>query len=802
MKKEIFLLMIFLVFLPFSSAIIDDCNKQCLVEGSSLGTCRTECDSYETQAGGVAGCTTVGTASIIIGTTSIERYQNDEPYIDQDEDDPDWIWIIRNLKQNRATSLVNTSDESTHTGPIIGVKNKFDATSLANENQPLSVGGQYCFPGNIVCFTYEENTVSLYAAYKVRYTTADLSSYYASWSSKPTILIESLDVSDGIRTQRANYDIPNITSDVETDKIWLAYNNSNYVAIFYEDNNNNKQLAGHVLVDQTTDNVNIADINYQQTKDTNVQINLKGSSGTADNLDIVLDILGDIGLVATDGYDDVTISLSHAASGNFDGIGITPGVAESSEIVWRSSDIGTKTVNLMTLYGLQILNPYGNGASDTISLQIPADQVKAKIKLSKTHSLTTNTTTVTSTTPEQLDPLEPTLASELTSLRDNNIIVVGEPCTNALVPALFGITCTDWILQPEQAMIKIVRNGNNSALLVTGTSAEYIQKAVNVLTEDYDKLEGSEVRIISQKREEVNSSQDLFGSLNRALTDLSSRDFDSLSRESVIVSERSSFSLNLSRYPYPFLLGNSYNKLKIVYSEKGNIQDSLGAYAIAESLANFTGRTVFTTVNQSTSGTETSEEREEIPLGSSLGEENYFNSYFTATQDFENRFFGTKYRVHDQVVLFNNGPSVETSLSSSEDAYGTSAYIELKEGYLRYYYVFDEAIKLEDATPDGSFPMKFLDEDLLITEVANENFLSEHGQEYLLNVGESVEVEDNSVTLEGASTAGVVLNLNGQEEIINYGIRRSVEELNIKPVAGFTQSAAKCCCFNVFSYFR
>ena len=343
MRNLFIFLLIFLSLVSVSNALVNDCNKQCLITGYASGACRTSCDPYESYIGDVADCTAVGTLSLIIGTGSIQSYFDKDPYISQDKDNPDWIWMLKDLDLNKQTDVTNTTDDTQHSGPIVAVKNKFDATSLATGTglkSAITVGSSYCLPGGNICIKYDSDTVSSYSSYQIKYTTADFSSIFPSgWSAKPTILIDSLDYTEGLLTQRANYDLPNITTDVKTDKIWIAYNTSNYLAIFYEDGSNNKQLAGHVLMNEASDNTNIADINYLTTKDTNIQINIKGNSGTADNLDILLDILGEIGLPATNGYDDVTISLSHAASGNFDGIGVTPGTAESSEITWRSSEI-------------------------------------------------------------------------------------------------------------------------------------------------------------------------------------------------------------------------------------------------------------------------------------------------------------------------------------------------------------------------------------------------------------------------------------------------------------------------------
>ena len=421
----------------------------------------------------------------------------------------------------------------------------------------------------------------------------------------------------------------------------------------------------------------------------------------------------------------------------------------------------------MNLYGVQILAPFTYGASDTVSLEIPGDQQKANILITNTHTSSQNTTTVTTSTPEKQQPAIPVISSEVSNLRDYNLILVGGPCANPLVPAVFGMQCTDWNFTRGESIIQLTRNGENYALLVAGTTLEDTQEALDVLIKQ--KLQGSSVKI---------------------------------KRNKVEVMEKVQGVLNLSKYPYPFILSNNYNKLKIVYGDSANIQDSFGAVKLGKALANLTGSTVVTYTNQTISETVSDVDKEEIPLGSSLGSESFFGPYFTPTPVFKNRFKGVTYTIHDEVMFYGDGPSLETSLSSSDDAYGATSYLELKPGNLRYYYVFDDAIQLSTSTPDASITIKFLENALTITDVEKNRILVEEGKEYILDVGDNITVNNKKVVLEGVTSTTVVLDINGEKEIIDHGIRRKVQGLWIKPIAGFTNAPAACCCFDVLSYFR
>ncbi len=89
------------------------------------------------------------------------------------------------------------------------------------------------------------------------------------------------------------------------------------------------------------------------------------------------------------------------------------------------------------------------------------------------------------------------LDTEIDSIKEQNIIVVGGPCVNMAAAELLGwpLKC-DNDFEPGKAKIKLFDNGNNTALLVAGYSVYDTTMACRVLVNyaDYN-LTGSEIEV-------------------------------------------------------------------------------------------------------------------------------------------------------------------------------------------------------------------------------------------------------------------------------------------------------------------
>ena len=764
MHKAIILLVVLLIIHLVSAQ--DSCHDQCIMTGYSSGTCRQSedsCFSYESPIKGIANCTAIGKASMIIGSGVIDTYSDGNAYIDEDATAPDWIWVLKNLKSNEATNIADTSDASQHSGILIGVKNKFTAKSVGSTTtkDAYSVGESVCLPGSSLCIKFDSLTVSNYSSYAIKKETADLSSINSTWSSKSTILIQSIDDADGLNLQIG----PNIT----TDKIWLAQNYSDFITIAYEDSGNVKQPAADIQM--TGNSVNIADINYQNTKGDDVQINLDGNAATQDNLNIVIDIIGDEGLAKTNGYDDLTIQLSHAASGDFDGIGDTPSLAETSEISWRSTNIGKKTNDLLTAYGIKILAPNTNGESDKVLLEMPGNQVKAKIKIMG-QGTSTSENIVTQNTTAKEGP-SPVTASEIDNFRNYNLILIGGPCANPLVTALFGLTCVDWLLSPGQGIIALNKNGDYyTSMLIAGTTADDT-KAVSDFIVNSQPLNGTSVII---KNGKVSSTEKAAG-------------------------------LELAEFPKPFIVNADYNEMLVVLGDNADIRDAEVAVKVMSRLIKETGRNEVVITNTTEELTTTSGVEDEIPLGNNIADTGLFTKILAKTeigtlQDREVTIGTQNYNVRDKLVLFNSGPIVQTSLTAPDDNYGSSPYLELPEGRLRYYYTFEEAADLSTLSSSNPLEIELLGNEVSVSSVTASSMIVEAANAYLFNVGESVNVGTRKVSLLDVNPTRFIVSVDGNQSIVIVDERKTINGVNIIAHALFSEEKSSCCCFDVLAYFR
>lgn len=782
MKKRLILiisLLLFLVPLTYS----DSCNSACIKKAYSSGLCSSKCESNITIPG-AADCPKFGQAVLVIGTESINKYENAESYISDDIEEQEWTWILRNLKTKASTYIRDTTDDTKHTGPIIGIKNNFLADTLSSTPNPaVKAGGKFCLPEEYLCINFISLTPNTYADYEISKTTVDLSSFNTSWSSKAAIYINSITDSNGLRLQQAGWDFT-FASDATTDKIWIINNGSSYAGIFYEDSANAKKLAGYINMNSGSIDKNIADINYQNTKDTNIQIDLRGDFGTANNLDLGLDILGEEGSTSTDGNDDIVVNLMHTANNDFQGFGTTSASAEEVDLVWASTNIGKKEVDLRTLYGIIIKNPKQNADSDKVQLEIPDNQVYANVSLTGKSTLAL-TSPIENKTKVLGDIIpEPMLASEVIGKQDYNIIYVGGPCANPLVEEYNEFPkCSTWNLNQGEAMIKLAKNGKNTAMLVAGTTAEDTRMATQFFKDKFPKLKKLEGKTIMLKK----------GNITKMLGE--------------------TFDVDFSDYPYPFVLNGKLTNTLFVFGDKAKSDDTIGASDMASALMKITRNTVL--LGNKTEGIiGTAATSYKIPLGNNIGDANYFSKLLTSgdiqtLRQGRVQLGGEDIPIHDTVELYNSGPVVQTSLSSNDFSYGSDVVLELAQGRLRYYYVFDKEVDLTQISASKSLDIKFLNSEFSITEIDTNKITVQSAIEHFLNIGDVVKINNDQVKLVDIGDTGEInieanVSNNFTRKILQLGQRINIQGIDIKNINTYKPGSdeVSCCCTDLLSFLK
>lgn len=138
-------------------------------------------------------------------------------------------------------------------------------------------------------------------------------------------------------------------------------------------------------------------------------------------------------------------------------------------------------------------------------------------------------------------------------------------------------------------------------------------------------------------------------------------------------------------------------------------------------------------------------------------------------QDTTISFQGNDYDIHDELVLSKISPSIETSLTSSDDDYEDGVFIEVLKDSIKYYYVFDDSINVSTVTYSEPLGFSFLGKTIKITSTSStgNEFTAYVGSEHFMDVGDSVTVEGKSITLSNVGSGGaVVVDVDGTVETI------------------------------------
>ena len=254
---------------------------------------------------------------------------------------------------------------------------------------------------------------------------------------------------------------------------------------------------------------------------------------------------------------------------------------------------------------------------------------------------------------------------------------------------------------------------------------------------------------------------------------------------------------DLNEYPAPFVnVGTKKFDYLLVLgsgaSGEGAAKDTSGALDIAAGLASVPVGSAGGSTTVSVSGGQT----EDIPLTNNLAAVNQFDSVMT-DDDVESLFDGevtfqsTNYDTSEEFLLnLNKNTSIQTSLSSSDDDYGSAIRMEIEKGALVYLYRFDEQIQVNKTSSSDALEIQFLGKTLKITSVDSATKLTASvGTEYLLTSGESVEVDGKTIMLSKVGSGGdVAVDVDGVSKILSDGQTATVNGLEIKNSEQFYDS--------------
>jgi len=195
-----------------------------------------------------------------------------------------------------------------------------------------------------------------------------------------------------------------VSSGIESKRIALHYDGTNY-GLYYDDEENNNKF---VFSENVTLNTNFGKL----VVDDNI-LNLKLNSSGLFVGDMLFDLIN-------------TVSLGTLED------------SESSDIVVEGKPIGNYEEDVLTHSGIIIENPESNTEEDEIIFQVPSEELFASISVLGQGEVTTSTSTTITEVPQTGSMI--VLDTEISSVQDKNLIIVGGSCINSVAARVLGIS--------------------------------------------------------------------------------------------------------------------------------------------------------------------------------------------------------------------------------------------------------------------------------------------------------------------------------------------------------------------------
>ena len=323
--------------------------------------------------------------SFVAEVDGITNVYNDlDPFIGEDPEDPRWIWDIGNLNTIGKTTIINEPNApiTLGPGPFIGIE--LDHNFRDGGDEPAIEKGQciplpnryvyVCFDGLNTGDGYNKDVISEFVENIDLSTDSGVPGY-----SNANAIQLSINSDNGFKLIKASFNnlTTNLSVDKLTDTIWIV----NGSAVFFKDPsyNNRKRFAGSIF-------------GYNLGTQTFAQINTQNPSTSDDKINLRL---GDNGLFIALEFSDLDENLTSIWYKEFNrrmvnSLGRTRSSEEADELRWQRGfgynvpgfNLGTKDEDHRIRYGIIIDEPNSNGARDMVVLSIPQQQIKELISVS------------------------------------------------------------------------------------------------------------------------------------------------------------------------------------------------------------------------------------------------------------------------------------------------------------------------------------------------------------------------------------------------------------------------------------
>ncbi len=409
-------------------------------------------------------------AVLKVGKDIEQTFDDGDEYVDGDET---WEWQIDSLGT---------------IGGFIGVKYNIRSIGFdddEDQENAVTVGQSYVLPENYGAVSFDELTDVTYEDFELSFDDKKLYDNVTDERGNVDVVMIKGENDDSIKV--GNY---------ETDSIYLEYNSATplvnaSVNVFFKDidgdvdpDNEGRNQFRLTYGNGTNDTSTHPNIVRLVVDDTELELGLVIGNNTANTVTLTLtEPNGDL----------ISIPLG-IDGGKFKMLGDEDEDAESDDVVVDGTSIGTKEDDIMDHYGLIIRDPENYADDDRVLLSVPSEQVYATISVKGkgTEVKTTEDVNTTEVTPVLGGLI--VKDTEIDSVKDKNIIVVGGSCINSVAAKLLGLpekTCAgdfsaktnvwggQWIIDTFVSPY----NSEKVALLVAGyEAADTINAAKQVVS--------------------------------------------------------------------------------------------------------------------------------------------------------------------------------------------------------------------------------------------------------------------------------------------------------------------------------
>ncbi len=148
------------------------------------------------------------------------------------------------------------------------------------------------------------------------------------------------------------------------------------------------------------------------------------------------------------------------------------------------------------------------------------------------------------------------------------------------------------------------------------------------------------------------------------------------------------------------------------------------------------------------------------------------NSKLSILKDSEVSFDGDDYDFREIVYLH---AELQTSIDDSD--FGTKPYLVIPEGGVEYRFLFDDKVKIEDIEDDETLIIELLGKEYEIIKASNDEVTLISGDEYSIDIGESVEIGGKTVTVKTINEDYIYIEYDGSSAKVMEGEVEQIGDL-------------------------